>query len=155
MWRPGVHAQRPLPGSQSPNNDNRSPNDIVPPQFIAKAKFDAEHADVRQLKQTRLDVAKKGFDAQEQEFLAGRGTLELAMSWSERLLIAQLAVLEKPAERKAARERHWTRLRTIEEAMKQRFDAGRVTLQDYLSAKYNRLGAEIEMAEERPSKPAR
>jgi hypothetical protein len=136
-WRPWSAA-----GEDPPPVDK-----AVSSQAVAQAEVQPAETPLQDLKKARLDVARKAFEAVDRDFLAGRGTLEFTMNWSERLLKAELAVADKPNERRAARERHIARLRAIEEVNKQRFDAGRIAVQDYLSSQYNRLDAEIDLAE--------
>jgi hypothetical protein len=99
--------------------------------------------DLKELLKARLEVAQEGMRVAEKELQAGRASVKDTFVWSRRLLEAQLAVSEKKAERVAAHEAYLQRAKAVEEMAKALFDAGRVTVKDYLEAKFDRLEAEI------------
>lgn len=116
---------------------------------FTRAKREALRTDPRDLERERRTVAREEFRAQNAEFLAGRGTLDLLLAASRHWLDADLAMLDRPAERAAAHERYWTRIRLIEEVTDARFEAGRVAVADWAETRGVRLEAEIRWAEAR------
>jgi len=99
--------------------------------------------DLKELLKARLEVAQEGMRVAENELQAGRASVKDTFVWSRRLLEAQLAVSEKKTERVAAHEAYLKRAKAVEQMAKAQFDAGRVTVKDYLEAKFDRLEAEI------------
>jgi hypothetical protein len=108
-----------------------------------KVKWEALHADPRQLAQEKLDVARELYVAREKEFLAGRGTLHYLFAASRRLLESEQAVSDNDADRLSALERYLARAKLIEVVNTERYDAGRIAIQDYMEAKFHRLRAEM------------
>jgi hypothetical protein len=131
--------------------DQVKPGDSPPPPAPDEGK--APQAKIKNLKDARLEAARKAFDAMHKEFLAGKGILAFTMDWSKRLLKAELDVFDKPADRLAARQRYLARCREFEEVLKKLFEAGRVQIQDYLAAQFERLEAEIDVAEHQKENP--
>jgi hypothetical protein len=146
VWQ-GVRGQPPVQPPRAPGEDEVGIGDSLPPKVVARARFEAARANVLELKKARLATARKAMAATKNEFLVGRGNLEVLYEWSGGLLEAELALLDQPTDRKAAREKHWTRLREIEEVNKIRFEAARIPIQEYLGSQYQRQNAEIELAE--------
>jgi hypothetical protein len=118
--------------------------DGVEARELARAKFEAVHADARGLARQRLEVARAGHLAVMAEFLAGRASLLVTDDWSGRLLDAERALATTPAERAAADERHWKWALRAEQVNAARYAAGRIPPGDYALSRYVRLGAEIE-----------
>ena len=52
-----------------------------------------------------------------------------------------------PAERVAAHESYWELTRIVEDIVAQKYELGRVSLADLAQARYDRLDAEIRLAE--------
>jgi outer membrane protein TolC len=61
------------------------------------------------------------------------------------LLEAERALSDERAEQVKAIESHWKRLREIEKVNEERFDAGRIPIQDVLESRFYRLQAEIRL----------
>jgi hypothetical protein len=116
---------------------------------LAKARYAASTSDLQQLARERRDAARIVYQAREKEFENGRGTLRFLLDWSQRLLDSELALAHDRSERLAALERHWERAIRTELANKDRFDRGRIAIQDYLETKFARLDAEIQLAHAR------
>jgi hypothetical protein len=112
---------------------------------LARAQFAAVHADPKELARAQLEVARLLYAAREREFLEGRGTLNFLLDASRKLLQAERAADPGAAGQAAALARHSARCGRIEAVEKERYDAGRVSLQDYLETRYARLEAEIEL----------
>ena len=85
--------------------------------------------------------------------MAGRGTLSFFLSSSERLLEAERALSDKKADQVVAIESHWKRMRQIEKVNEERFDAGRIPIQDVLQSRFYRLQAEIRLERARSDLP--
>lgn len=98
---------------------------------------------IKSLLKEKLDTANLEMDARMKEFLAGRGTLDFLFAASRRLLDAQRDVAETKADHIAALEAHWQRMKQIEEIDQERFNSGRIPVQDLAQSKYNRLEAEV------------
>ncbi|HLN27246.1 MAG TPA: hypothetical protein VK395_05840 [Gemmataceae bacterium] len=91
----------------------------------------------------QLEAAKTELDARWQEFLAGRGTLDIMLGSSQRLLQAEFDLSTKRSDRIAALEAHWQRLREVETINQSRYDAGRIPIQDLAQSRSGRCRAEI------------
>lgn len=94
------------------------------------------------LKKERLAAAAE-YNAREQDFLAGRGTLEFLLTASHRLLVSQLELTADRAEQLKVYSEHQQRLLKIEKVNKERLDAGLIPIEDYESSRYHRVEAEI------------
>jgi hypothetical protein len=90
-----------------------------------------------------VDCARQVVDLRMKEFDAGRGTLEFLYIASRHLLDAELDQATTKAERVKAWQAQLDRALRIEKTMHERFQAGRVTLQDDQDAQYHRLEAKI------------
>jgi hypothetical protein len=78
-----------------------------------------------------------------EQFLAGRGTLDILVGASGRLLQAERDLDPTRKNTLAAWKRHVRLLQEVEKNVKDVFDAGRCSLADYAQAQYFRLTAEI------------
>ncbi len=115
----------------------------------AQARFEAAHANVRELEQAKLEAARGEVEARLKEFLAGRGTLDILLGTSQDWLEAQRAVLREPANQLAALERHWMLAKQIDHVNQVRYLAGRIPIQDYLQSRHDRLEAQIQVTHAR------
>jgi hypothetical protein len=115
----------------------------------ARAKFAAVRANPKELAKARLAAAQDCCRARVQEFLAGRGTLDLLLEAQQLLLHAELAVSTSDAQRVAAYERYWEATLTVEMMNKARFEAHRISIQDYAQTRYERLDAELQWLQAR------
>jgi hypothetical protein len=118
----------------------------------AKVLREATHANRRELIRARSESARGEWAARRQEFLAGRGTLDIALHASLRRLYADLARSDGPQERVAAFEANWVFMKEAEEVNRSRSDAGRIPTKEYLETRYYRLEAEQWLAEARAGK---
>jgi hypothetical protein len=108
---------------------------------LARAKFAAMHADRRELARAKFAALRGAYWSREGEFLAGRGTLDIMLGVSRKLLEAEVAIVDDAPGRRAAYERHWIRAKRAEEVNQVRYDAGRIPIQDLLESRYARLEA--------------
>jgi RNA polymerase sigma factor (sigma-70 family) len=90
-----------------------------------------------------VEAAKTEVDARTREFVAGRGTLDICMGASKRLLEAERESTKKRADQIAAYEAHWHRMKEIEKINLQRFNQGLIAIQDLAQSTYIRIEAEI------------
>ena len=111
-------------------------------ELVAKSKADDK---MKALIKAQYETALGEARARWLEFIAGRGTLSFCLSSSERLLEAERALSDKKAHQVVAIENHWKRMRQIEKANEERFDAGRIPIQDVLESRFYRLQAEIRL----------
>jgi hypothetical protein len=125
--------------------------DLLSAKELAKAARELGRCTLTQLRQASIDVARQECQARAQEFLAGRGTLDILLGSSRRLLEAELVVCTQKTERVAALERHWERMMMMEVINKGRHDAGRIATKDYMETRYARLEAEIRLIRLRAS----
>src|SRR5262249_2269685 len=95
------------------------------------------------LLKARVEMAETEFANRNQEFLAGRGTLDILFGAGKRLLQAQQELSNKKEDQISALEAYLKLTKDIEEVNQARFDAGRITIADLAESKYYRLEAEI------------
>jgi hypothetical protein len=121
----------------------------LPPyeKSITRWKWQAAHADPRELARMRVEAARVVYAARQREFLAGRGTLEFLSQASLNLLESERAVAGSEAEQIIALEKHWALVRMCEDLNRWRYAANRIPIQDYMRSKYERLRAEIWLIE--------
>ena len=95
-------------------------------------------------------LLKEQYDAAQTEatnrwkgFMAGRETLDILHASSVRLLQAELDLSDQQADAVAGFEAHWRRMKDAEIVSKNKYDAGRLSVQDFAQSRYNRVRAEI------------
>jgi hypothetical protein len=118
---------------------------------IAKRQFEASRTTVHDLALARRETARACQQDRLERHRAGAPdvTLDLRLEASRRLLEAELAVLDDPAERLAAHERYWELTRIAEDTVRALYEIGRVGLADFMQTRYDRLDAELRLAEAR------
>jgi RNA polymerase sigma factor (sigma-70 family) len=108
-----------------------------------KAKADDE---IKALLKARADTAETVVNARYQEFVAGRGTLDILLRYSEKRLEAELEQTDKKEEQLAALKKHLELMQEIEKINQARFDAGRVSIADLAASQLARIEAELRLA---------
>ncbi len=103
----------------------------------------ATQAKVRKLQIQHRDVLKVAVEARQQEYEAGRGTLERLLAGSRFLLKAELDLATTREKRIAAHAAMLKVATQLEKTIKKRFNPRRVTEEDYEEARAFRLEAEI------------
>ncbi len=98
---------------------------------------------IKGLLEARHAAAAVEANARRLEFVNGRGTLEFLFGAARRLFEAELALCEKGPDRTAARENHIRLLKLIFEVNRERYNAGRIPIQDLKAAEYYLLDAEF------------
>lgn len=88
-------------------------------------------------------AAREEMDARWQEFLAGRGTLDIMLGASLRLLEAERELSDKKADQVTALENHWRRMREMEKVDQAQFQAGRLAEADWAQSRFYRIQAEL------------
>jgi hypothetical protein len=119
--------------------------DEANPKALARAKFEAWHAEPRALLRSRRDALQVEVREREKEFFEGRGTLTFFLGAARRLLEAELAFAENDAALIAARRSYWQRLKMIVDISKGFYDSGRVDLAFYAETARDLRNAEIEL----------
>jgi hypothetical protein len=150
-----ARARQAKPGTAAPIR----PADLVPEgdasneaKELAKDEFEAVHANPRELALARLEAARASCEARTQEFLAGRGTLDILFESSMQRLRAELDVAPHRADELTALERHWKQSKLIEDVNRGRFEDGKIAIQDYMESVWFRLG-QLKLAQARSRLP--
>jgi hypothetical protein len=97
----------------------------------------------------RYETALFTLTSRELEFLAGRGTLGFVHEAALSLLESELDLGGRPADRLAALERYWELVKRGEEINRQRYQDGRIAVQDLFECSYQRIVAEIRLTSAR------
>jgi RNA polymerase sigma factor (sigma-70 family) len=98
---------------------------------------------MKALFKARFDAANIEVESRWHEYVAGRGTLDILLGSSRRLLEAELALSNNKADHVAAWESHWQRMNQVYLINLGRYNAGRISVQDLKEAEYYRIDAEI------------
>ncbi len=106
-----------------------------------------ETVDLAALRAQLLETGNGEWEARWKEYSAGRGTLDFLLESSRRLLAAELKCAKKSADSVRAYRANVDRLTGVEAINQERFNAGKVALQDLLQARYARIDAELEFGE--------
>jgi RNA polymerase sigma factor (sigma-70 family) len=106
-----------------------------------------ETIDLAALRAQLLETGNGEWEARWKEYTAGRGTLDFLLDSSRRLLAAELKCAKKSSDSVKAYRANIDRLAGAEAINLERFNAGKVALQDLLQARYARIGAELEYGE--------
>jgi hypothetical protein len=103
----------------------------------------ATQAKIHKLQIERRDVLKKAVAAMQEEYRAGRGTLDLLVEGSKRLLHAELDLATTADQRIAAHANILKITRDMEQLARTRYEAGQLRTADLCEAQAARLEAEI------------
>lgn len=95
------------------------------------------------LMQKRLDAAKMHLRARMEEFLAGKTTIDVLLTMSVRLTMAQQEMTDKPVDHFKILESQLERLKIVAQLLHTRFDAGKANVSEVSQADYYRYDAEI------------
>jgi outer membrane protein TolC len=106
-------------------------------------------AKMQKLLKDRESAAQTEFRAQNEQFIAGRGTLDILLATSGRLLRAELELATTRQKRVAAREAEVERIGKILEINTARYNAGRASIADLAQTRYFHLDAQIELEREK------
>lgn len=117
-------------------------------KLLRDARADLAAAPKKQMKellQARREAAALQAKARMQEFVAGRGTLDIAFESLRSLLKAELDLSETKEDRIKARERYLEYMEVIRKINRVRFDTGKISIADMAQTDYNRVEAEIDL----------
>lgn len=113
-------------------------------------------ARLKSLLKARLDAASTELNSRWKEYCAGRGTLDIVIGSSRRLLEAETDLSIKTADQTVAWESHLQRMKDLYVINLARFNAGRISINDLKEVEFYRLQAEIWLerakAQAKPSK---
>jgi outer membrane protein TolC len=116
----------------------------VPPGAKEGAGLDeATRAKIRKLQLERRDVLQKAVQSREQEYQAGRATLDDLLKLSRRLLGAELELAATARQRLEAHAAHLKRAKEAEKLTATRYEAGRASFVDHSLSRAARLQAEV------------
>jgi hypothetical protein len=139
-------AQAPFPTDVSPVKDD--PGALMTlSKGWAKAKFEASQARPQGLAQARLDAAREWFQSRMQEYLAGRGALDISLEASRAVAESESAVNDSPAGRAAALAHAWAFAWAADRLTAAGYEAVRVKAADYQAGRYARLLADSRLVE--------
>jgi hypothetical protein len=132
--------------SGQPGGDQGTP--AAPEQVARLALAPAEQPGdkakkLKALREARLEAIKTANSTRSLEYFAGRLIPEVLYFYSRQVLDAELDLADNRAARTAAYQAHRDRMAEIEKKNKERFDAGRISRQDYEAFKAFRLEADI------------
>jgi RNA polymerase sigma factor (sigma-70 family) len=142
-------AQPPADPSRATPRDPGAKGTDQPDKPVVGLVDDGPKQKLQKLLRERRDAAKEEADARMQEFLAGRGTLDIALEAHVRLLKAELELSDKKEDRIKAHEAYLERATEMAEINKARFDDGKISIADYKRTEYVRLDAEIGLLREK------
>jgi hypothetical protein len=143
-------AEPPQAAQPGPERADPPPQDEIPKlvaldeeqakKLLEKAKVsDKLKALLKDKHQAAFDETRSRWD----ELLAGRGTLDIYLGASLRLLEAERDLSDKKEDQVTALENHWQRMKVVEQVNQARFDAGRIPIADNAQTKFYRIQAEI------------
>jgi hypothetical protein len=101
--------------------------------------------DLRKLLKERYNAAVDMGRARFQEYVAGRGTLDILLEAGRYVLRAEVELNDKPADQVRVREKYLELTKEIEKINNARFQAGQLSLADKEQAHYVRVDAEIQL----------
>jgi hypothetical protein len=147
-----VSAAHPVAAQQPPLPESElvTPTpDLLGAKELAKAKFAAVHANVRDLFRELREAARDDLLARFQEYVAGRGTRDVLLEAMTLVRDAARAADDSPAARLAAAEAYWAQAWEADTINEWKFRAARLSLSDYAQTRYLRLDAEIALIQAR------
>lgn len=150
--RRGTGKLLPLQGAlQSPFAAVPDPLDT---KAVARAKAESVRADVRDLNRQRRQTILAEYEQRIQRIRAGTDTPDVTSVASRRLLDVEVALAGGKAESIAAWKRYRARAAEIEGLTRERVEAGirQFTQADVWDARYDRILAELRLAEARAAK---
>ena len=151
--RRGAGKPLPLQGSLQASLFVGEP-DPLNTKAVARAKAEATRADIADLNRQRREAILTEYAARIQRVRDGTDTPDVTSAASRRLCDVELALASGKAGRLAALERKWAQAAEIERFARKRMEAGirQFTWADVLDAQYDRILAELRLAEARGAK---
>ncbi len=110
-----------------------------------RALLEGSNADpkMKALLRDRFAAARAASEQRYQQYLAGRGTLDMLLKSFEWLFEAERDLSDRKADHVVALKNYLQNLKLAEEIVTAQYRAGRASLADYEQARYLRLRAEI------------
>jgi hypothetical protein len=141
--------------SKQTTASNENPDNKKPAEEALKKDVDARKAELETLKREtaelnlkrllkdRVEMAKVEVEARMKQFKAGKGTLDFLIGASKRLVMAEIDATDIKLEQLSALKAHLERMKNVQDIDQQRFNEGRISIEDLSQSKYYRLEAEI------------
>jgi hypothetical protein len=129
---------------------NEDPPVVRPPysvQSLPAGNLATVPADLPGLLKARLEAARTENEARMTDFLADRGNVDPLLESSRRELNSELDFAAADADRVAALERYWARAWLVDKVAEGWKKAGRIPYKQSWEARYERLKAEVELAQ--------
>ena len=101
-----------------------------------------------ELGRSRIEMARKRFEAQWKFYEEGRITIDRLLGASQTLMEAEVDVARTPEERLAPIRAHLERIKEVEKREKAELEVGRATTSDLFEAQTQRLDVEFRLAKE-------
>jgi RNA polymerase sigma factor (sigma-70 family) len=111
---------------------------------------DPADAKVKELMKERLETAEAEVEARTMEFKAGKGTLDILFGAYRRLVEAQVDAADKKEDKTAAFQAYTERAKEVERINQERFNAGRIAIQDLAQSKFYHLDSVIRLRRTNP-----
>lgn len=138
------------PAAQSPQMPQLPPEVAAALKPVPQAAPAAGDDELTKLRKERYQAACTESGARLEGFQAGtaQGTIDILLECTtKRLLAADIALSERPADHLAAYGRALVVLKFTEWVNETRFRAGRIPIQDLLQTRFERLSVEIKILE--------
>lgn len=100
-----------------------------------------------ELRKAKREAVAEEWEARWQEFIAGRGTIEIALDCARRLLNSERELAATKPDQIAVLERHVKKMKEMDEIAVARVEAGRIHTMEGKQIEYHRLEAEIWLEE--------
>jgi RNA polymerase sigma factor (sigma-70 family) len=100
---------------------------------------------MKSLLKARLEAAQTEMSARSKQHLAGRGTLDFLLDTSQRLRKAELELCTQKSDRLLVLENQVQIMKKIVELNRERFNAGRISVEDVKLPEFYLLDAEIDL----------
>jgi hypothetical protein len=125
---------------------DKEPEEKLPKILTAKPfKPGPKDDELRRLLIERYNSAVTEMQGRHQEFLVGKGTLEIFAVVGKRLVDSGLELNEKQADKVSLLEQYLELMREVEKINASLFEAGRISKADLALARYLRIDAEIKL----------
>jgi hypothetical protein len=133
------------PQADPPKAKETTPVLVAPSEKRVRALLEASSANPRMkvLLHDQLSAAVTEARVRWEQWLAGRGELDLVHRSMLRLLEAERELNDRNADQVVALRNHFQNLRVLEQLVQGRYEAGKASLADMAEARYYRIQAEI------------
>jgi hypothetical protein len=99
-----------------------------------------------------IQAARQAYQARQEEFLAGKITVDHLFESSDNMLEAELALYSRKVDRVRAHEQHWRRNLLAERVLEVRFNARVARSVEVMQARHSRLDAQLALEEAKAGK---